>query len=56
VGAGGIVREPALHARAVARIEEFVRTQEGFRWRGVMESPIKGTDGNTEYLAWITRS
>jgi len=56
VSAGGIVRDPALHARAVARIQDFVSTQPGFCWRGVMESPIKGTDGNTEFLAWITRS
>lgn len=52
---GGIVRDPALHARAVEKIRGFVAGQAGWRWRGVMESPIKGTDGNTEFLAWITR-
>ncbi len=56
VGAGGIVRDPALHERAVEKIRQFVSTREGFCWRGCMESPIKGTDGNTEFLAWITRS
>ncbi len=56
VGPGGIVRDPNLHQRAVERIREFVSTQPGFLWRGVIESPIRGTDGNTEYLAWITRS
>jgi 23S rRNA (cytidine1920-2'-O)/16S rRNA (cytidine1409-2'-O)-methyltransferase len=55
VGAGGIVRDPALHERAVEKIRSFVNTQTGFHWRGVIESPIKGTDGNTEFLAWITR-
>ena len=56
VGAGGIVRDPELHARAVEKIRRFVDEQSGFLWRGVIDSPIKGTDGNTEFLAWITRS
>ncbi len=56
VGPGGIVRDPALHQRAVDKIRGFVGTRPGFHWRGLIESPIKGTDGNTEFLAWITRS
>jgi 23S rRNA (cytidine1920-2'-O)/16S rRNA (cytidine1409-2'-O)-methyltransferase len=56
VGRGGIVRDPALHRQAVEKIRDFVSRQAGFHWRGVIESPIKGTDGNTEFLAWITRS
>ena len=52
VGKGGIVREPELHARAVAKIEEFVAAT-GKRWCGVMESPITGTDGNKEFLACL---
>ena len=56
VSEGGIVRDPALHERAVEKIRSFVSGQPGFYWRGIIESPIKGTDGNTEFLAWITRS
>jgi 23S rRNA (cytidine1920-2'-O)/16S rRNA (cytidine1409-2'-O)-methyltransferase len=56
VGPGGIVRDPALHERAVEKIRGFVNGRAGFHWRGVIESPIKGTDGNKEFLAWITRS
>jgi 23S rRNA (cytidine1920-2'-O)/16S rRNA (cytidine1409-2'-O)-methyltransferase len=54
VGAGGIVREPELHAKACARIEAFVRSQPRLQWRGLMESPIQGTDGNREFLAWFS--
>jgi 23S rRNA (cytidine1920-2'-O)/16S rRNA (cytidine1409-2'-O)-methyltransferase len=54
VGAGGIVREPELHAKACARIETFVRSQPRLQWRGLMESPIQGTDGNREFLAWFS--
>ena len=53
VGKGGIVREPELHAKARARIEDFVRSQPELEWRGVIESSIQGTDGNREFLAWI---
>ena len=55
VGKGGIVREAALHAKACRKIEDFVKSQPGWQWRGLMESPIQGTDGNREFLAWISR-
>jgi 23S rRNA (cytidine1920-2'-O)/16S rRNA (cytidine1409-2'-O)-methyltransferase len=54
IGAGGIVRDPALHERAVEKIRAFITETHGLEWRAVMESPITGTDGNREFLAWIT--
>ena len=53
VGRGGIVRDPALHQRAVDKIRLFIEEHTLLQWKGVMESPIKGTDGNVEFLAWI---
>lgn len=53
IGRGGIVSDPALHERAVAKIREFVTTEHGREWRGVIPSPITGMDGNQEFLAWI---
>jgi 23S rRNA (cytidine1920-2'-O)/16S rRNA (cytidine1409-2'-O)-methyltransferase len=54
VGRGGIVREPELHARAVERIRAFVASHlMNWRWTGVIDSPILGTQGNKEYLACI---
>jgi 23S rRNA (cytidine1920-2'-O)/16S rRNA (cytidine1409-2'-O)-methyltransferase len=55
VSKGGIVREPALHDQAVAKIREFVTSQQGLHWHDVIPSPITGTDGNREFLAWISR-
>lgn len=52
VGRGGIVREASARERAVEKIREFVRAR-GWRWGGVVESPITGTDGNQEYLCHI---
>jgi 23S rRNA (cytidine1920-2'-O)/16S rRNA (cytidine1409-2'-O)-methyltransferase len=52
IGKGGIVRDPDLHQRAVEGIRDFVIAS-GREWRGVIASPITGTDGNQEFLAWI---
>lgn len=53
VGKGGIVREPALHDRAVAGMRAFVEGTLGKSWCGVLPSPILGAEGNTEFLACL---
>jgi len=55
VGKGGIVRDPEAHKKACLKIETFVKTQLDLEWAGLMESPIQGTDGNREFLAWIRK-
>lgn len=55
VGKGGIVRDPALHRAAVAKIEQFVAAAFGHPWTGCIPSPILGADGNREFLACIPR-
>jgi len=49
VGKGGIVRDPASHDLAVERVKA-AGTGLGWRFEGVMESPIKGAKGNREFL------
>ena len=51
VGKGGIVRDEAKRAAAVQKVVAFAR-ELGFDVRGVIESPIKGAEGNVEYLMW----
>lgn len=53
VGKGGIVRDSTLHEEAVEKIRRHVTNDLGKCWQAVMESPIHGTDGNTEFLAWL---
>jgi len=53
ISKGGIVRDPALHERAVEKIRRFVTEEHGCLWKGLIPSPITGTDGNQEFLAWI---
>lgn len=49
VGKGGIVRDPALHARVCDETRAWL---EGNGWAvdGIVESPIAGTSGNVEFL------
>ena len=51
VGKGGIVRDEAKRAAAVEGVVAFARRQ-GFDVKGVIESPVKGAEGNVEYLMW----
>lgn len=53
IGPGGIVRDPKLHKQAVEKIRTFVTEELGRRWMGLAPSPIKGMEGNTEFLAWL---
>lgn len=55
ISKGGIVRDPALHERAVEKIHKFVTEEHSMAWKGLIPSPITGTDGNQEFLAWISR-
>lgn len=54
VGKKGVVRDPAVHADVLC---EFLRYAPacGFGVRGLDFSPIRGPEGNIEYLAWLKR-
>jgi len=53
VDKGGVVRDPTNRAAAVEKIQNFVTGQLGRQWLGIIESPILGTKGNQEFLAWL---
>ncbi|HLE62349.1 MAG TPA: SAM-dependent methyltransferase, partial [Pyrinomonadaceae bacterium] len=50
VGRGGIVRETEKHARVIAEVREAASGL-GLRSEGIIESPIRGAEGNLEFLA-----
>lgn len=54
VGKGGIVRDPALRELAVCRVEDAARAL-GLAVRGRIESPVRGTKGNHEFLLHLVR-
>ncbi|UZK70533.1 TlyA family RNA methyltransferase [Sphingomonas sp. S1-29] len=49
VGKGGVVRDPAIHARVCDEVAGWLA---GIGWtvEGVVESPITGPEGNVEFL------
>lgn len=55
VGKGGVVREPELHKEVCDRIEAWVGGLPGWRVLGIAESPIKGPEGNVEFLIGAAR-
>ncbi len=54
VGKGGIVRDPALHARVCGEVREWLE-KGGWTIDGIVESPITGTEGNVEFLVAARR-
>jgi 23S rRNA (cytidine1920-2'-O)/16S rRNA (cytidine1409-2'-O)-methyltransferase len=50
VGKGGVVRDPAIHARVCEEAQAWLAAQPGWRVEGLTQSPITGPEGNIEFL------
>ena len=55
VGKKGVVREPETHKEVICKIYDFVISQ-GFFAAGLSFSPVKGPEGNIEYLLYLNNS
>ena len=54
LGKGGIVKDSKIRDMAVKKVVEFA-TGVGFTLQGIMQSTIKGGDGNIEFLAHFVK-
>ncbi len=54
VGRGGIVRDPALHAKVQAKVAAFAQSM-GALVTGLFPSTITGTDGNQEFFICLRK-
>jgi 23S rRNA (cytidine1920-2'-O)/16S rRNA (cytidine1409-2'-O)-methyltransferase len=54
VGAGGVVRDPELRARAVLDVAAAASSS-GLGVAGVVTSPLPGPSGNVEFFLWLRR-
>ncbi|MFI7437985.1 TlyA family RNA methyltransferase [Micromonospora haikouensis] len=54
VGAGGVVRDPALRAEAVLDVSAAA-ARLGLGLAGVTASPLPGPSGNVEFFVWLRR-
>ena len=54
VGKGGVVRDPAVHARVCDAASAWI-TSRGWAVAGIATSPITGPEGNVEFLLAATK-
>ena len=52
VGKKGVIRDPKVHEEVIRTVLEFAASI-GFSIEGLSFSPIKGPEGNIEYLAYL---
>ena len=51
----GVISDPAVHARVLKELEQFVSEIGSVAWRGVVDSPLLGPAGNKEFLVLIEK-
>lgn len=54
VGKKGVVREPEIHREVIAKVIAFADLA-GFSVQGLTYSPVKGPEGNIEYLVFLEK-
>ena len=52
VESGGLVRDPAVHARVIDEVT-IAAADAGLARQGLTPSPITGAEGNQEFLMWL---
>ena len=55
VGKGGVVRDPEVHRRVCRNVRAWLEDLGGWRVLGLTESPVRGADGNAEFLIGAER-
>lgn len=55
VGKGGVVRDPAIHRAVCERAAAWLSAQDGWHVVGIVTSPIRGPEGNREFLLYARR-
>lgn len=55
VGKKGVVRDSAVHEAVIKQVIGYAE-ECGFFVSGLSYSPIRGPEGNIEYLAWLTKT
>ena len=51
----GVIKDPAIHARVLRELKEFVGTGTSLLWRGETPSPLLGPAGNKEFLVLLEK-
>jgi 23S rRNA (cytidine1920-2'-O)/16S rRNA (cytidine1409-2'-O)-methyltransferase len=51
----GVITDPAVHARVIEELEQFVHTLPQITWRGLTSSPLLGPAGNREFFVLLEK-
>ncbi|MEA3507715.1 MAG: TlyA family RNA methyltransferase, partial [Synergistota bacterium] len=54
VGKKGVVRDPAIHAAVLEGLVRFISLGTSMRVLGLTHSPIRGPEGNIEFLCYLS--
>lgn len=54
VGRGGIIKDETVHQKVVDKVSSGIEAY-GFECKGIIESPILGSSGNKEFLAYFVK-
>ena len=54
-GSKGVIRDPAVHAEILSEATDFIATETRLFVSGLVGSPIRGPEGNVEFLCRLTR-
>lgn len=54
VGKGGIIKDPNIHQEVIKQVTTGIESY-GYVCGGIIESPIEGSTGNKEFLAYFIR-
>jgi 23S rRNA (cytidine1920-2'-O)/16S rRNA (cytidine1409-2'-O)-methyltransferase len=52
----GVITDPAVHARVLRELREFLASAPGILWRGETESSLLGPAGNKEFLVLLEKT
>jgi len=52
----GVITDPAIHARVLEELKNFVAQMARLQWLGVTESPLLGPAGNKEFFVLLEKT
>ena len=52
----GVVKDKATHAEVIEKILSFIRAETSFKVTGLTYSPVRGTEGNIEFLCRLSHN
>ena len=56
VGKKGVIKDPLIHKEVIIFLCNFIKDELSLKIKGLTYSPIKGPEGNIEYLIYLEKN